>query len=399
MALLAPTDFVAAGQACYKWRAATWNQTLLSAQLRRLGWSDIKWDVNTQRNILSREISLSPSVAAPTDCPDHACKSPFRKVTEASILPTKSQLMASRPDSSRDTSTWHISECSYYLIVSQGTAFCVQRLYSDGMQMVAIIDSGPSHSLCRRMTDSLYHDVQDHEYPYRHPQTFITTDAIWCIQPLGQHKHFLTDRRHVLALDPESKLLAMCTQPIFGGPSKLNLIFLFVPPDEPGQDGETILPGPTCFKAAAHLDHGVRIVAVYGDFVVLFSVSVDALAASPASPAPRANTRQQDNNSSTGSVESSTDVADTSDKAQKDGRPEWLEWWPEVCGNYSLTKLKEDSLPLPIQGRIVGRLPGIADMAIQVHTSKESDAMSGISTWAFCEDGRAVCWTAGSYND
>lgn len=399
MALLAPTDFAAAGQACYKWRAATWNQTLLSAQLRRLGWSEIKWDVNTQRSILSREISLSPIVAAPTDCPDDACKSPFLKVTEASILPMESQLMAIRPDSSRDTSTWHISECGYYLIVSQGTGFCVQRLYSDEIQMVAIIDSGPSHSLCRPMTDSLYHGVQDHDYPYRRPQMFITTDAIWCIQPLGQHKHFLTDKQHFLALDPESKLLALCSQALFGGPSKLNLIFLFVPPNETGRDGGTILPGPSCFKAAANLDHGVRIVAVYGDFVVLFSVSVDALAASPASPALRANTRQQDNNASTGSDESSADVTDTSDKEKKDARPEWLEWWPEVRSNCPLPELQKDCLPLLIPGRIVGRLPGIADVAIQIHTSKESDAMSGISIWAFCEDGRAVCWKAGSYND
>lgn len=186
---------------------------------------------------------------------------------------------------------------------------------------------------------------------------------------------------------------------MFGGPSKLNLIFLFVPPDEPGRDGETILPGPSCFKAAANLDHGVRVVAVYADFVVLFSVSVDALAASPASPAPRANTRQQDDNPSTSSDDSSANLADTSDQAQKDARPEWLEWWPEVRSNCPLPKLKEDCLPLLTQGRIVGRLPAIADVAIQVHTSEESDAMSGISIWAFSEDGRAVCWKAGSYND
>ncbi|KAF3005731.1 hypothetical protein E8E13_006344 [Curvularia kusanoi] len=82
----------------------------------------------------------------------------------------------------------------------------------------------------------------------------------------------LSDGHHVLFVDPSNNRLTIgCDAPL-GGPAKLLHKLVFISPEE------NIVP--RIYTAASDLSSGARIVVMYGDTLVLYSVPVDALALS-----------------------------------------------------------------------------------------------------------------------
>ena len=84
----------------------------------------------------------------------------------------------------------------------------------------------------------------------------------------------LSDGHHILFTDNMTGLLCMGAERPTGSAQKLARKFTFEPRAVMPLD--TVL-NPTVYAVAEDLTNGARIVAAYGDRIVLYSVSVDAL--------------------------------------------------------------------------------------------------------------------------
>ena len=91
------------------------------------------------------------------------------------------------------------------------------------------------------------------------------------------HSHAvpLSDGHHILFTDNETGLLCLGSDTPIGALQRLSRKFVFEPP--PTLFTESVYPTPTVYAAAQNLSNGVRVVAGYGDKLVLYSVPVDAL--------------------------------------------------------------------------------------------------------------------------
>ncbi|KAL7270190.1 hypothetical protein RUND412_007109 [Rhizina undulata] len=105
---------------------------------------------------------------------------------------------------------------------------------------------------------------------------------------IGQSDHFqavpLSDGYHILFTDPESGGLCLGSDAPLGGPTKLLRKIWLIPPEfmaEGGQDsplysGKNTNSGrPSIYTSGSYLRNGIRVVAGYGDHVVLYTVPPD----------------------------------------------------------------------------------------------------------------------------
>ncbi|KAJ5865087.1 uncharacterized protein N7529_007003 [Penicillium soppii] len=81
----------------------------------------------------------------------------------------------------------------------------------------------------------------------------------------------INDGLHMMFIDPRSNLLCIGSDAPIGGPTSLTRAFVCIPPF--GTDA--MPPIPVAFAAASDLRWGLRIVAVYGNRLVLYSVPLD----------------------------------------------------------------------------------------------------------------------------
>jgi hypothetical protein len=164
----------------------------------------------------------------------------------------------------------------------------------------------------------------------------------------------LSDGHHVLFVDPPTgRLFLGCDAPI-GGPTKLYRKIMFVPPKQQGE--------PWLYTSAADLNCGVRVVAMFGDSIMFYSVPPDVLAFS----------QNEQSTTSTLSVEGlSTD--------------HWLNWWEERPANPSTLPPHSAVWPIALRGCEVGRVGGVCHLAVYT-------VDPGITIWAFSLDGIARTW-------
>ncbi|KAK5129259.1 hypothetical protein LTR16_002299 [Cryomyces antarcticus] len=201
----------------------------------------------------------------------------------------------------------------------------------------------------------------------------------------NNHDHYravpLSDGYHILFTDPKSNLLCLGSDAPLGGPTKLLRKMMFVPlmpsdsadkASSEGADSNSAIV-PALYAAAADVSQGVRVVAVYGESIVLYSVPPDVFAHSMAEQGSKVEARTN--------PPPYNDA--TSDDTTNESNLEWLRWWPDhvdSCGH-----AKEACIwPLKVRGILVGAVSGLVDLAISCSPV--------LTIWGFSLDGRASTW-------
>ncbi|KAJ9668818.1 hypothetical protein H2201_001064 [Coniosporium apollinis] len=174
----------------------------------------------------------------------------------------------------------------------------------------------------------------------------------------------LSDGYHVLFTDPASNTLCLGSDAPFGSPTKLLRKVVFEPPE----------PGAVSFlyAASAELRWGPRVVAAYGDRVVLYSVPPDVFAVS---------VREQQK------TRSSAPNAGTLDSVEE--YTHWKDWLPpsSLTAQPCFTCRRDSPWPVLLKGTVVGSPDRLVELA--VHSSPD------LTVWAFGLDGRAAVWQVG----
>lgn len=172
----------------------------------------------------------------------------------------------------------------------------------------------------------------------------------------------MTDGYHVLFVDPDSNMLCMGSDTVAGDARRvLRRKIFFVPPSAGGV--------PLVYISSYATSRCPRIVAGYGDLIVLFSIPSDVFSLS--------TKEQQPGGLSKSDIE----------RAQ-----EWLRWWPkdDMPANRPTSPPEEHAnqyalWPLFIRGTVIGRLQGLSALSINTSSGR-------LSIWAFRSCGDSVVW-------
>lgn len=159
---------------------------------------------------------------------------------------------------------------------------------------------------------------------------------------LYDHYHSvpLSDGHHILFVDPQTGKLSLGCDAPFGGPIKLLRRIEFIPPSP---DNAT----PRLYTSAVDMSWGPRVVAVYGDLLVLYSIPPDVCNLSRIEQKP-------DN------WDLYTAPPFWNEVLSED---HWLNWWEEPS---PAERADKDLIwPISIRGQEIGTFPGICEVAIQ----------------------------------
>lgn len=181
----------------------------------------------------------------------------------------------------------------------------------------------------------------------------------------------LSDGHHVLFIDPSNgKLILGCDAPL-GGPTKLLRKIVLVPPKE-----GTV---PRLYTAGADLSQGARIVVLYGEIIMLYSVPPDIIGLS------QKEHRGED---------LETDVS-TPSAMDRMPRNHWLNWWdvplPSDVEGQADPDTTKSMWPIAISGTEIGRLKGVCELAVQTQPD--------ITIWAFTHSSQCKSWSVRNYVD
>lgn len=199
------------------------------------------------------------------------------------------------------------------------------------------------------------------------------------------HAKPLSDGFHFLFIDPPTGLLCLGTDAPMDSPMKLLRKFCFLPDDIPSLSKHKRSPSHIAklYAATYNMTTGPRVVAVYGEEVVLYSVPADAF---------RHSTTEQTIKLAGTAADQSTERLSVTNDEVKPAVP-WFEWWPCVTAeqpseNGQADQIQEPMWPLYIRGTSIGKMEnGVVDVSVIEKTGAE------LSIWAFGLDGRAVTWT------
>jgi hypothetical protein len=191
--------------------------------------------------------------------------------------------------------------------------------------------------------------------------------------PSCDHYHAvpLSDGHHVLFVEPASGKLALgCDAPL-GGPTKLLRKAIFFPPEE------NVVP--RLYTAAADLAWGARVVVVYGDTIMLYSIPPDMITLSQ--------------------LEQKAESSDiyTVPPLSYEGRAKnhWLNWLDEpYCSmptSSSDTYYTNPIWPITIRGTEIGKLSSVCEVSIQTRPD--------ILIWAFTHSAQCKTWRLRNYVD
>jgi hypothetical protein len=181
----------------------------------------------------------------------------------------------------------------------------------------------------------------------------------------------LSDGHHVLFIEPSNgKLILGCDAPL-GGPAKLLRKIILVPPSE-----ETV---PRLYTAGADLSHGARIVGIYGNTIMLYSVPPGILSFSQTG-------QKGENWDADKSPSGATNIT---------SKNHWLKWWdvplPRDADAQTDLEMSKSTWPIAIYGTEIGRLSDVCELAVQ--TKPE------ITIWAFTHSSQVRSWRLQNYID
>ena len=178
----------------------------------------------------------------------------------------------------------------------------------------------------------------------------------------------VADGVHAVFVGARDGRLAVGGDAPLGDRARLRRRVVLVPPGE----GCAL---PVVYGAGVGRAGALRVVAVFGDAVVLFSLPPDVLALSAAEQMRECGLRSLE---------------------REDVVQEWIDWWPEE--HCPLDRAAIDDAggspksiwPLFLKGTTIGRLENVVEVAVN-----DSDELC---IWAFALDGRAVAWKIDSGN-
>jgi hypothetical protein len=181
----------------------------------------------------------------------------------------------------------------------------------------------------------------------------------------------LSDGHHVLFIEPSNgKLILGCDAPLDGPTKLLRKIVLISPSEE---------PVPRLYTAGADLSHGARIVVLYGNTIVLYSVPPGILSSS--------QTEQKGENWD----------ADMSPPGATNttSRNHWLKWrdvpLPRDVDAQTDFEMNKSIWPIAIHGTESGRLSDVCELAVQTRPE--------ITIWAFTHSSQGGSWRLQNHMD
>lgn len=204
------------------------------------------------------------------------------------------------------------------------------------------------------------------------------------------HSHAvpLSDGHHILFLDNATGLLCLGSDKPLGSMHRLSRKFVLVPPVQTQLKTSTIA---SVYAASSDLSRGARVVAVYGEDVVLFSVPADALRYStaeqessiqpPETPFHALETLQLLKHPLS-NAPAAREYYDSSARFDELN----VKWVHHLPADGEPATSLEDLWPLRIPGSVVGSLPGVAALAVQ------ETVEAGLAVWAFSSVGVAKAW-------
>ncbi|CRL18321.1 unnamed protein product [Penicillium camemberti] len=205
----------------------------------------------------------------------------------------------------------------------------------------------------------------------------------------------INDGFHIMFIEPRTNLLCIGTDAPIGGTTNLTRAFVCVPPPFSNtQDGQTKtpppspspsnttpppadLPIPTTFAAGSDLRWGLRIVAAYGDRLVLYSIPLDVFNVIR-------KERERQGDGIMGSSDLALDWYVDAERSRK--RRESLvqnqngDWEFLLSVSYRPTAMM---WPFKIYGKEIGSVKGTVELALQ-------SSQGGVRVWAFGEDGKGT---------
>ncbi|KAF9884650.1 hypothetical protein FE257_001403 [Aspergillus nanangensis] len=187
----------------------------------------------------------------------------------------------------------------------------------------------------------------------------------------------INDGLHILFIEPRTSLLCIGSDAPIGGPTSLTRALVCVPPfgKDPSDGGKEGLV-PTVFAAGSDLSWGLRVVAAYGDRIVLYSVPLDVF-----------NVIRKERERQGDGVMGDSDLARDwfLDTQRSRKRRESLvqnqngDWEFLLSVSYRPTATM---WPFKIYGKEVGRMENVVDLALQTSNG-------GARVWAFGATGEA----------
>ncbi|KAJ5931913.1 hypothetical protein N7516_006402 [Penicillium verrucosum] len=205
----------------------------------------------------------------------------------------------------------------------------------------------------------------------------------------------INDGFHIMFIEPRTNLLCIGTDAPIGGPTSLTRAFVCIPPPfSNAQDGQTKtpppspspsnttplpadLPTPTTFTSGSDLRWGLRVVAAYGDRLVLYSIPLDVF-----NVICKERERQADG--IMGASDLGLDWYVDAERSRK--QQESLvqnqngDWEFLLSVSYRPTAMM---WPFKIYGKEIGSVKGTVELALQ-------SSQGGVRVWAFGEDGKAT---------
>lgn len=185
----------------------------------------------------------------------------------------------------------------------------------------------------------------------------------------------INDGMHILFIEPRTGLLCIGSDAPIGGPTSLTRALLCIPPFmRDSSDSTKAGLAPTVFAAGSDLSWGLRVVAAYGDRIILYSVPLDVF-----------NVIKKDHERQGDSVMGDSDLArdlfldgDRTTKRRESTVPNQNGDWEFLLSvSYRPTTMM---WPFKIYGKEIGRMDNVVELALQ-------SSHGGARVWAFGASG------------
>lgn len=181
----------------------------------------------------------------------------------------------------------------------------------------------------------------------------------------------INDGMHIMFIEPRTGLLCIGSDAPIGGPTSLTRALLCVPPFmRDSTDNTKAGLAPTVFAAGSDLSWGLRVVAAYGDRIVLYSVPLDVF-----NVVRKEHERQGDG------VMGDSDLArdffldgERASKRRESFVPNQNGDWEFLLSvSYRPTAMM---WPFKIYGKDIGTMDNVVELALQ-------SSLGGVRVWAF----------------